>query len=406
MPRTATLGRTLTRTSTAAHHFLQTTAPLNRWQLWLRFSLTPHIGPVTLKQLYVAQADLKALIEFPKRALALDLSAAQCTALAQVPDTWLAAVAQTELWRQDHPERFVLTLDDADYPEYLRDMADPPPVLFGAGHRHLLSERACIAIVGSRNPTAQGLKDASRFAAQLAQEGLIIVSGLALGIDGAAHEGALGVAPQTGPNTIAIVGTGLDLVYPRSHAKLATEIVKQGLMLSEFPLGTGPARMHFPKRNRLIAGVSIGTLVIEAAIESGSLITAQMATEMGREVFALPGSIHATQSKGCHALIKQGAKLVERAGDIMDELPSHTVRKALHEADEADDADDAETTATVSTPSPAATLLKVMGLAPISLDALVTQTQSPAHVLQSLLFELEMAGHVARMPGGQFQQIV
>ena len=237
----------------------------------------------------------------------------------------------------------------------------------------------------------------------MAQEGLIIVSGLALGIDGAAYEGALSVTPQTGPNTIAIVGTGLDLVYPRSHAKLATEIVKQGLMLSEFPLGTGPARMHFPKRNRLIAGVSIGTLVIEAAIESGSLITAQMATEMGREVFALPGSIHATQSKGCHALIKQGAKLVERASNIMDELPSHTIRKALREAD---DADDAETTATVSTPSPAATLLKVMGLAPISLDALVTQTQSPAHVLQTLLFELEMAGNLARMPGGLFQQIV
>ena len=135
---------------------MQTTSPLNRWRLWLRYSLTPHIGPVTLKQLYLAQADLKALIERPKRALALDLSAAQCAALAQVPDTWLAAVAQTELWLEDHPERFVLTLDDADYPEYLRDMADPPPVLFGAGHRYLLSDRTCIAIVGSRNPTAQG----------------------------------------------------------------------------------------------------------------------------------------------------------------------------------------------------------------------------------------------------------
>ncbi len=382
---------------------MQTTSPLNRWRLWLRFSLTPHIGPVTLKQLYLAQADLKALIERPKRALALGLSAAQCAALAQVPDTWLAAVARTELWLQDHTERFVLTLDDADYPEYLRDMADPPPVLFGAGHRYLLSDRACIAIVGSRNPTAQGLKDASRFAAQLAQEGLVIVSGLALGIDGAAHEGALGVAPQTGPNTIAIVGTGLDLVYPRNHATLATQIVEQGLMLSEFPLGTGPARMHFPKRNRLIAGVSIGTLVIEAAIESGSLITAQMATEMGRDVFALPGSIHATQSKGCHWLIKQGAKLVERASDIIDELPSHAVRKVLREAD---DAGDADTATTANTLSPAATLLKVMGLTPVSLDALVMQTQSPAHALQTLLFELEMAGHVARMPGGLFQQIV
>lgn len=379
---------------------MQLTSPLNRWQLWLRFSLTPHIGPVTLKQLYLAQADLKALIERPKRALALDLSAAQCAALAHVPDTWLTAVAQTELWQQDHPERFVLTLDDADYPAYLRDMADPPPVLFGAGHRHLLSDRACIAIVGSRNPTAQGLKDASRFAAQLAQEGLVIVSGLALGIDGAAHEGALGVAPQTGPNTIAIVGTGLDMVYPRSHATLATRIVKQGLMLSEFPLGTGPARMHFPKRNRLIAGVSIGTLVIEAAIESGSLITAQMATEMGREVFAMPGSIHATQSKGCHSLIKQGAKLVERASDVIDELPSHAVRKVMR------DANDADSAAPANTGSPATTLLRVMGLAPISLEALVTQTQLPAHTLQTLLFELEMAGHVARIPGGLFQQIV
>ena len=362
--------------------------------------MTPHIGPVTLKQLYLAQADLKALIERPKRALALDLSAAQCAALAHVPDTWLTAVAQTELWQHDHPERFVMTLDDADYPAYLRDMADPPPVLFSAGHRHLLSDRACIAIVGSRNPTAQGLKDASRFAAQLAQEGLVIVSGLALGIDGAAHEGALGVAPQTGPNTIAIVGAGLDMVYPRSHATLAKRIVKQGLMLSEFPLGTGLARMHFPKRNRLIAGVSIGTLVIEAAIESGSLITAQMATEMGREVFAMPGSIHATQSKGCHSLIKQGAKLVERASDVIDELPSHAVRKVMR------DANDADSAAPANTGSPAATLLRVMGLAPISLEALVTQTQLPAHTLQTLLFELEMAGHVARIPGGLFQQIV
>ena len=362
--------------------------------------MTPHIGPVTLKQLYLAQADLKALIERPKRALALDLSAAQCAALAHVPDTWLTAVAQTELWQHDHPERFVMTLDDADYPAYLRDMADPPPVLFSAGHRHLLSDRACIAIVGSRNPTAQGLKDASRFAAQLAQEGLVIVSGLALGIDGAAHEGALGVAPQTGPITIAIVGAGLDMVYPRSHATLAKRIVKQGLMLSEFPLGTGLARMDFPKRNRLIAGVSIGTLVIEAAIESGSLITAQMATEMGREVFAMPGSIHATQSKGCHSLIKQGAKLVERASDVIDELPSHAVRKVMR------DANDADSAAPANTGSPAATLLRVMGLAPISLEALVTQTQLPAHTLQTLLFELEMAGHVARIPGGLFQQIV
>ena len=390
-------------TSATAPHRLQTTSHLNRWRLWLRFSLTAHIGPVTLKQLCLAQADLKALIERPKRALAFGLSDAQCSALAQVPDTWLTAVAQTELWLLGHPERFVLTLDDADYPEYLRDMVDPPPLLFGAGHRYLLYGRPCIAIVGSRNPTPQGLKDANRFAAQLAQQGLIIVSGLALGIDGAAHEGALGVASQTGPNTIAIVGTGLDLVYPRSHATLAAQIVEHGLMLSEFPLGTGPARMHFPKRNRLIAGISIGTLVVEAAIQSGSLITAQMATEMGREVFALPGSIPATQSKGCHALIKQGAKLVERASDVVDELPSHALRPVLGGIDAAGDADTAAPPITLSS---AATLLKVMGLTPISLDALVTQTQLPAHVVQALLFELELSGHVARMPGGLFQQIV
>lgn len=395
-------GRLHVTRSTAS---LQTTPLLNRWRLWLRLSMTTHIGAVTLKQMHHQQADLQALIERPKRAMALGLSVAQCAALAQIPSAWLGAVARTELWLKDQPNRFVMTLDDLDYPQLLRDLVDPPPLLFGEGHRHLLDDRAGIAIVGSRNPTAQGLKDASRFAAQLAQEGLVIVSGLALGIDGAAHQGAIGVAAQTGPNTIAIVGTGLDLVYPRSHTTLATEVIQQGLMLSEFPLGTAPARMHFPKRNRLIAGISIGTLIIEAAIESGSLITAQMATDMGRDVFALPGSIHATQSKGCHALIKQGAKLVETASDIIDELPRHIVNTRGHHAT-VDDTAGATEPDYADVLSAEISLLRTMGLTPVSLETLVAQTRLPAPDLQALLFELEMSGHLARMPGGLFQQVV
>ncbi len=218
--------------------------------------------------------------------------------------------------RRAAPEsRQIVTLGDAALPAGAAQTADPPLLLYAQGRCELLHARA-VAIVGSRNPTPQGIDNARAFAGHLSQAGLTIVSGLALGIDGAAHEGAL-----DGPgSTIAVVGTGLDRVYPTRHRELAHRIASEGLMVSEFPLGTPPLPPNFPLRNRIIAGLTRGTLVVEAALQSGSLITARLALEAGREVFAIPGSIHSPQSRGCHALIKQGAKLVDGAEDVLEEL--------------------------------------------------------------------------------------
>jgi len=277
------------------------------------------------------------------------------------------------------------------------DISDPPTLLFGEGCRGLLTAPPALAIVGSRNPSAQGLRNANRFAATAAESGLTVVSGMALGIDGAAHAGALSVAAQTGPNTMAVLGTGIDVVYPRQHQQLAGDIAEQGLLLSEFVLGAGPQRMHFPRRNRLIAGLALGTLIVEAAPASGSLITAQMAVDMGREVFAIPRSIHVTQSKGCHLLIKQGAKLVESVADILDDLPPLPPRpnRTSRPNGTAEAADD------VLHPG----LCQHMGFDPLSLDDLLSRTQWDVASLQVALFELELAGRVARMPGGLFQQL-
>ena len=252
-----------------------------------------------------------------------------------------------------------------------------------------LLQRPAIAIVGSRNPTAQGRDNAKAFATALSGAGLTIVSGLALGVDGAAHEGAL-----DGPgSTIAVVGTGLDRVYPRAHHTLAHRIAREGLMLSEYALGMPPLAANFPLRNRIIAGVSQGVLVVEAALQSGSLITARLAAEAGREVFAIPGSIHAPQSRGCHALIKQGAKLVDSAQDIQEELqfghqgPGETPQPPTAERGQGDP------------------LLEAMGYDPVSLDALVARTGSPPHELNARLLDLELSGRVARLPGQLFQRV-
>lgn len=249
-------------------------------------------------------------------------------------------------------------------------------------------------MVGSRNPTAQGADHARQFARALRAAGLTIVSGLALGIDAAAHEGALQGPPDPAtPATIAVVGTGLDRVYPRANKELAHRIARHGLLVSEYPLGTPPLAANFPKRNRIISGLSQGTLVVEAALASGSLITARLAAEQGREVFAIPGSIHAPQSRGCHALLRQGAKLVETAQDVLEEL-------RLPAAGQAPESD---------APPPAAPahqeVLDALGFDPLGLDALVARTGLPAATLQVRLLELELEGQVARLPGGMFQRV-
>jgi DNA processing protein len=246
-----------------------------------------------------------------------------------------------------------------------------------------------LAIVGSRNPTAQGVENARAFASHLAGAGWAVVSGLALGIDGAAHEGAL----EGGGSTIAVVGTGLDRVYPARHRALARRIAAQGLLVSEFAVGTPALPPHFPIRNRIIAGMARGTLVVEAALHSGSLITARMAADAGREVFAIPGSIHSPQSRGCHFLIKQGAKLVDKASDILEELApvSKEGRGAAVAAPDVSAAKDP--------------VLDALGYEPMSLDELIARTGRGAADLSARLLDLELEGRVARMPGQMFQRI-
>jgi DNA processing protein len=301
----------------------------------------------------------------------------------------------------------VLTLGDADYPAPLLDIPDPPLMLYAMGQTALLprlrAEQA-LAMVGSRNPTPQGAENARAFACSLAASGLTVVSGLALGVDGASHEGALQGAVQGAAKgqlaTIAVVGTGLDRVYPRQHRDLAHRIAQNGLILSEYPLGTPPLSPNFPRRNRLISGLSQATLVVEAALPSGSLITAKQALEQGRDVMAIPGSIHATQSKGCHALIKQGAKLVESAQDVLEEmrLPAPVAQKKL-------DLTEPSTEDASSGQDPERALLRALGHDPVGLDALQARCGWPTAQLQAQLLELELMGQVGRLPGGLFQRM-
>ncbi|PTT87920.1 DNA-protecting protein DprA, partial [Pelomonas sp. HMWF004] len=285
------------------------------------------------------------------------------------------------------PGHSLLVLGDADYPARLLATADPPLLLWLQGRRELLGQPS-LAIVGSRNPTAQGEDNARAFARALAQGGYTIVSGLALGVDAAAHEGAL----DAGGATLAVVGTGLDQVYPRRNAGLAARILAGGgLIASEYSLGTPVMQANFPRRNRIIAGLTQGCLVVEAAVQSGSLITARLAVEAGREVFAIPGSIHSPQARGCHALIRQGAKLVESAQDVLEELPPLGAPVAVEAAEP-------------ELPHEQQVLLDAMGFDPVSLDALMARCGWPAAELSAALLELELDGQVARMAGQLFQR--
>ncbi|TAM49534.1 MAG: DNA-protecting protein DprA [Paraburkholderia sp.] len=291
--------------------------PLTPAQLsaWLALCSVRGLPPALLRELLGAYGDAQTLIAQPFCALAerAGTHAAHAVAAAAREDV-AARLERTRAWCAA-PGHALVALDDPAYPPALLTMHDPPPLLYVRGALQWLHARG-LAIVGSRNATAQGADDAGRFARELAASGLVIVSGLALGIDAAAHRGAL----AAGGCTVAVVGTGADLVYPAQHGALARAIIERGAIVSEWPLGTPAKPAHFPQRNRLIAGLSHGVLVVEAAQRSGSLITARLANEMGREVFAIPGSIHAPLSRGCHQLIKEGAKLTESAQDVLDEL--------------------------------------------------------------------------------------
>ena len=353
---------------------------------WLQLTLTPGLGGATLRRL-LAQFGL------PENVLARPRSELQRYATPEAlqaldSDTVARAVERARAW-VEQPGNVVVTLSDAAYPRLLLEIADPPALLYCRGRIELLN-RPSLAVVGSRNASAQGVENAARFARGFSDAGLTIVSGLAQGIDAAAHRGGLAGAGST----IAVLGTGVDLVYPPVNAALAAEIAERGLLVSEFALGAKALGHNFPRRNRLISGLSQGCLVVEAALASGSLITARAAAEQGREVFAVPGSIHSPLSKGCHALIKSGAKLAESAEDVLSELASFK-RTGF-----------ASTQASADTsPSADDPLLGCMGFDPVDVDSLCARAGLPAEKVTAGLLRLELAGRVATLPGGFYQRL-
>jgi DNA processing protein len=373
---------------------------------WLRLTGSPAISRETARRLLAAFGSAPAVFDQPASALR-DLGSERLASAVQTEPAGLATQLRTTLdWLQGGSDRAIVALGDADYPAPLLNTEDPPILLYLLGSLSSGGQAAAntiahsVAIVGSRNPTPQGEINARQFAHAFGSAGICVVSGLAMGVDGEAHEGAL----LAGGQTIAVVGTGLDRVYPKKHLALAHRIAQQGMMISEFALGTPPLMSNFPRRNRIISGLSRGTLVVEAALKSGSLITARLAAEQGKEVFAIPGSIHSPQSRGCHSLIKQGAKLVELAIDVLDELkllpacPESEVGRELSQRQLAETRHDEGDSRTRS-------LLAAMGFDAVSLDAIQARTGLDTALLQGQLLELELAGRVTRLPGGLFQRL-
>jgi DNA processing protein len=350
---------------------------------WLALWRMPGIGPIKFATILQAFSKLEDFFSItPNQRKKLGLA-------EELQPDW-HDVEQDLLWLQASPLHHIITIEDSRYPTLLKQIPDPPPLLFIKGNPHILSEPQ-LAIVGSRNPTINGLEIAKDFAAYLAKSGLVITSGFATGIDATSHQGAL----KSDGKTIAVMGTGLDRIYPKKHQNLAQEIVDQeGVLVCEFPIGTPVRAENFPQRNRIISGLSLGTLVVEAALQSGSLITARIANEQGREVFAIPGSIHNPLARGCHFLIKQGAKLVETAADILEELgtfvsaanPSHTKVQNL-----------------VSLPKldpDHLKLLKCIGFESTSVDVLVQRSGFPVKIVSSMLLILELENYIAATPSG------
>lgn len=381
---------------------------------WLQLHLTPGVGNTGARQLLAAFGLPDRVFAQSLSALTQVVSPRKAAALHLVPPELSDLLDRTWAWLQTDPEHHrVLTLGDPAYPQSLLDMEDPPLLLYAIGASTAwqvggLANCASrsMAVVGSRNPTPQGVSNANQFSMAMAKAGLTVVSGLALGVDGAAHEGALDGAPPGQLATIAVVGTGLDRVYPKQHRDLAHRIAQHGVLLSEYALGTPPLSANFPKRNRIIAGLARGTLVVEAALQSGSLITARLAADQGKDVFAIPGSIHSVQARGCHALIKQGAKLVECAQDVLEELHWGSAAPV-------GDADATNLIATYATNtprsgefSPEESLLELLGFDPTSLDVLQARSGLGTPDLQAQLMTLELQSRIARLPGGLFQRIV
>ncbi|MBL8426730.1 MAG: DNA-protecting protein DprA [Dechloromonas sp.] len=349
---------------------------------WLRLTLIPGISGETQRKL-LAAFGLPEAIFAAGRLEARSVIGDKADLLLDSAPT--EAIEHGLAWASQ-PGQSIITLADASYPPALLEIADPPSVLYVRGNPDLLHRRG-IAVVGSRNATPQGTQTAESFARHLAAQGLCIVSGLALGIDAAAHRGALAAQGET----VAVIGTGADRIYPARNKELAIAIAERGAIVSEFPLGTPAVAYNFPRRNRIISGLARGVLVVEAAPESGSLITARLAAEQGREVFAIPGSIHSPVARGCHKLIKQGAKLVETAQDILEELGNFAAAPMPAAAPSA-----------APDESP---ILAALGHDPCSLDDLVERTGQSADQLLPELLSLELGGSLAPLPGNRYQRL-
>lgn len=354
-------------------------------QAWLVLDLIPGLGGEGIRKLL-------ARFGAPSTALAQTVSSLGQVVTQTVARAIALGPPQEQLeaslkWLEGESNH-LLTLADEDYPRQLLEIADPPPILYLKGRRELLKMPG-LAVVGSRNATPSGLQNAEAFARSLSEAGFTIISGLALGIDAAAHRGGL----AGGGASIAVVGTGLDLVYPARNKSLAHDLAERGLIISEFALGIPALAKNFPRRNRIISGLSRGVLVVEAALASGSLITARQAGEQGREVFAIPGSIHSPFSKGCHQLIKQGAKLVDDANDILVELQWGGAKLKSSAVENDDDAAESDP------------VLDAMGFDPVSIDALLERIKLPTDQLVGRLTELELDGAIASMAGGKYQRL-
>ncbi len=352
---------------------------------WLALHRTPGVGPKTFARLLTQFDNLEQLFTAPKQAEGIS----ERTRSALLNPNW-ELVEQDLAWFSE-PSRHIITLDDSRYPPLLKQISDPPSILFVQGNVELLSEWQ-VALVGSRNPSASGRDTAYEFSRYMAQGGLTITSGLAMGIDAAAHQGALAAQGKT----VAVIGTGLDRVYPAKHRDLACDIALEGTVVSEFALGTAPRAENFPRRNRIISGLSLGTLVVEAAVRSGSLITARMALEQGREVFAIPGSIHNPLARGCHQLIREGAKLVEKADDILEELGAlagfqHDAMPIEEQEELAQDED-----------GDYQILFEHLGYDPIQIDSLIERCGLTADIVSSMLLLLELQGKVESLAGGRY----
>jgi DNA processing protein len=354
---------------------------------WLTLDLIPGLGGEGVRALLKAFGGPREALDQSVSSLSRVVAPrlAQEIARGAQPEKLAAALK----WLESPGNHFV-SLADEDYPAGLLQISDPPPILFVKGRRELLGAQA-IAVVGSRNATPQGLENAAAFSRTLSDAGLTIVSGMALGIDAAAHRGGLAGLSSS----IAVVGTGLDLIYPAKNKALAHELADKGAIISEFSLGTPALAANFPRRNRIISGLSLGALVVEAALASGSLITARLAAEQGREVFAIPGSIHSPFSKGCHSLIKQGAKLVESAQDVLEELGLSEISDQTKSRAHAE--------GTKNTPEDV--LLLALGFDPVGFDVLSERTDLAPEVLTAKLAEWEIAGVIAALPGGKYQRL-